>query len=140
MTLACAYVALWPLTRKYGIQQVFPTLDFAKQGEVHIFRSDSPAPLVIRDDVVVFPINDDYAFQRRYYMWLGVRIELPFHSYWDNMASFFARMDTTPGFVKRYKAESVPTAESQRAISAKSGRGKSKITPNGFEKTYPGGY
>lgn len=99
VSLVCAYVGSWPLTAKYGVPQQIPQVPRWATKKVYLFNADSPAPLIIRQDVVVFEYPATIQglkatdFKRQYYLWLGVtKIRLPYESSWDDREIFDSRM------------------------------------------------
>ena len=98
-TLVCAYFGAWPVTVKYGVPQQIPQIPRWQTKKDYLVNADSPAPLIIRQDIVVFQYPATIQglkatdFKRQYYLWLGVtKIKLPYESSWDDREIFDSRM------------------------------------------------
>ena len=85
VTLYCAYLALGPVTKEYGVPK--PNEDgFIFDSDVPISKASSPAPLIVvqdeyRDVWLVHVVGGEYPrpiIKRQYYLWLfGPKIKLP---------------------------------------------------------------
>jgi hypothetical protein len=96
VALACAYLATWPLTKRYGVPQIAAIMEEERSSIPGIpntrfaVSAASPLPLVVgRDEVTteeLLGLNASVSSgTRTYYLWLfGPAIELPFSSEWKH--------------------------------------------------------
>jgi len=85
VTLVCAYFAAWPPTKKYGVPFHTWKTPTTPKGDAWIINADSPAPLIVQQDVEIYETSATNVYKREYYLWLAIlKIKLPFVAYWEN--------------------------------------------------------
>jgi len=99
VTVVAAYFGAWPVTVKYGVPQQIPQIPRWQTKKDYLVNADSPAPLIIRQDIVLFEYPATIwglkatDFKRQYYFWLGVtKIKLPYESSWNDREAFDLRI------------------------------------------------
>jgi hypothetical protein len=72
--LVCAYLAVWEVTKKWGV---------GIPGPFSVTHAYSPLPLVIAEEERQHFFADGVGGPRKHYLWLfGPRFKLPFDSTW----------------------------------------------------------